>query len=126
MLVFQAAGEISCGNPALPTPSLSLLPSSYPTTVQPGVLPSFAPPHALPFPGLSPGTKLPGQLQACKGADFPGPATGTFQHGLAHGEQILILKITMDLGKHHLRLFKGRVCYLCSNYCTKQLIPELF
>lgn len=32
----------------------------------------------------------------------------------------------MDLGKHHLRLFKGRVCYLCSNYCTKQLIPELF
>ncbi|XP_058626722.1 ubinuclein-1 isoform X2 [Onychostoma macrolepis] len=93
-----AAGEISCGNPALPTPSLSLLPSSYPTTVQPGVLPSFAPLHALPFPGLSPGTKLPGQPQACKGAVFPGPATGTFQHGLAHGEQILILKITMELG----------------------------
>ncbi|XP_016347299.1 ubinuclein-1 isoform X2 [Sinocyclocheilus anshuiensis] len=92
-----AAGEISCGNPALPTPSLSLLPSSYPTTVQLGVLPSFAPLHALPFPGLSPGTKLPGQPQACNGAVFPGPATGTFQHGLAHGEQILILKITMDL-----------------------------
>ncbi|XP_051757982.1 ubinuclein-1 isoform X2 [Ctenopharyngodon idella] len=79
-----AAGEISCGNPALPTPSLSLLPSSYPTTVQPGVLPSFAPLHALPFPGLSPGTKIPGQPQACKGAVFPGPAPGTFQHGLAH------------------------------------------
>ncbi|XP_043097646.1 ubinuclein-1 isoform X2 [Puntigrus tetrazona] len=79
-----AAGEISCGNPALPTPSLSLLPSSYPSTVQPGVLPSFAPLHALPFPGLSPGTKLPGQPQACKGAVFPGPATGNFQHGLAH------------------------------------------
>lgn len=31
----------------------------------------------------------------------------------------------MELGKH-LRLFKGRVCCLCSNYCTKQLIPELF
>ncbi|KAK2908584.1 hypothetical protein Q8A67_004421 [Cirrhinus molitorella] len=84
-----AAGEISCGNPALPTPSLSLLPSSYPTTVQPGVLPSFAPLHALPFPGLSPGTKLPGQPQACKGAVFPGPAPGTFQHSLAHdGSQI--------------------------------------
>ncbi|XP_016347300.1 ubinuclein-1 isoform X3 [Sinocyclocheilus anshuiensis] len=84
-----AAGEISCGNPALPTPSLSLLPSSYPTTVQLGVLPSFAPLHALPFPGLSPGTKLPGQPQACNGAVFPGPATGTFQHGLAHdGSQI--------------------------------------
>uniref|UniRef100_A0A8C0XYK5 Ubinuclein 1 n=1 Tax=Cyprinus carpio carpio TaxID=630221 RepID=A0A8C0XYK5_CYPCA len=84
-----AAGEISCGNPALPTPSLSLLPSSYPTTVQPGVLPSFAPLHALPFPGLSPGTKLPGQPQACNGAVFPGQATGTFQHGLAHdGSQI--------------------------------------
>ncbi|XP_050975464.1 ubinuclein-1 isoform X2 [Labeo rohita] len=84
-----AAGEISCGNPALPTPSLSLLPSSYPTTVQPGVLPSFAPLHALPFPGLSPGTKLPGQPQACKGAAFPGPAPGSFQHGLAHdGSQI--------------------------------------
>uniref|UniRef100_A0A8C1RT03 Ubinuclein 1 n=1 Tax=Cyprinus carpio TaxID=7962 RepID=A0A8C1RT03_CYPCA len=84
-----AAGEISRGNPALPTPSLSLLPSSYPTTVQPGVLPSFAPLHALPFPGLSPGTKLPGQPQACKGAVFPGPAPGTFQHGLAHdGSQI--------------------------------------
>ncbi|XP_073698903.1 ubinuclein-1 isoform X2 [Garra rufa] len=84
-----AAGEISCGNPALPTPSLSLLPSSYPTTIQPSVLPSFAPLHALPFPGLSPGTKLPGQPQACKGAVFPGPAPGTFQHGLAHdGSQI--------------------------------------
>ncbi|XP_077061377.1 ubinuclein-1 isoform X4 [Siphateles boraxobius] len=80
-----AAGEISCGNPALPTPSLSLLPSSYPTTVQPGVLPSFAPLHALPFPGLSPGTKIPGQPQACKGAVFPDPAPGIFQHGLAHG-----------------------------------------
>ncbi|XP_050975449.1 ubinuclein-1 isoform X1 [Labeo rohita] len=84
-----AAGEISCGNPALPTPSLSLLPSSYPTTVQPGVLPSFAPLHALPFPGLSPGTKLPGQPQACKGAAFPGPAPGSFQHGLAHGNSML-------------------------------------
>uniref|UniRef100_A0A8C2D5P7 Ubinuclein 1 n=1 Tax=Cyprinus carpio TaxID=7962 RepID=A0A8C2D5P7_CYPCA len=84
-----AAGEISRGNPALPTPSLSLLPSSYPTTVQPGVLPSFAPLHALPFPGLSPGTKLPGQPQACKGAVFPGPAPGTFQHGLAHGNSML-------------------------------------
>uniref|UniRef100_A0A8C2L4E9 Ubinuclein 1 n=1 Tax=Cyprinus carpio TaxID=7962 RepID=A0A8C2L4E9_CYPCA len=84
-----AAGEISCGNPALPTPSLSLLPSSYPTTVQPGVLPSFAPLHALPFPGLSPGTKLPGQPQACNGAVFPGQATGTFQHGLAHGNSML-------------------------------------
>ncbi|XP_016390083.1 ubinuclein-1-like [Sinocyclocheilus rhinocerous] len=84
-----AAGEISCGNPALPTPSLSLLPSSYPTTVQLGVLPSFAPLHALPFPGLSPGTKLPGQPQACNGAVFPGPATGTFQHGLAHGNSML-------------------------------------
>ncbi|XP_026060381.1 ubinuclein-1-like isoform X4 [Carassius auratus] len=84
-----AAGEISCGNPALPTPSLSLLPSSHPTTVQPGVLPSFAPLHALPFPGLSSGTKLPGQPQACNGAVFPGQATGTFQHGLAHdGSQI--------------------------------------
>ncbi|KAK7162158.1 hypothetical protein R3I94_004721 [Phoxinus phoxinus] len=84
-----AAGAISCGNPALPTPSLSLLPSSYPTTVQSGVLPSFAPQHALPFPGLSPGTKIPGQPQACKGAVFPGPAPGTFQHGLAHdGSQI--------------------------------------
>ncbi|XP_051757990.1 ubinuclein-1 isoform X3 [Ctenopharyngodon idella] len=85
----KAAGEISCGNPALPTPSLSLLPSSYPTTVQPGVLPSFAPLHALPFPGLSPGTKIPGQPQACKGAVFPGPAPGTFQHGLAHGNSML-------------------------------------
>ncbi|XDV14602.1 hypothetical protein PO909_014833 [Leuciscus waleckii] len=84
-----AAGEISCGNPALPTPSLSLLPSSYPATVQPGVLPSFAPLHALPFPGLSPGTKIPGQPQACKGAVFPGPAPGTFQHGLAHGNSML-------------------------------------
>ncbi|XP_039507325.1 ubinuclein-1 isoform X2 [Pimephales promelas] len=76
-----AAGEISCGNPALPTPSLSLLPSSYPTTAQPGVLPSFVPLHALPFPGLSPGTKIPGPPQACKGAVFPGPVPGTFQHG---------------------------------------------
>ncbi|XP_026115841.1 ubinuclein-1 isoform X1 [Carassius auratus] len=84
-----AAGEISRGNPALPTPSLSLLPSSYPTTVQPGVLPSFAPLHALPFPGLSHGTKLPGQPQACKGAVFPGPTPGTFQHGLAHGNSML-------------------------------------
>ncbi|XP_048053760.1 ubinuclein-1 isoform X2 [Megalobrama amblycephala] len=84
-----AAGEISCGNPALPTPSLSLLPSSYPTTVQPGVLPSFAPLHALPFPGLSPGTKIPGQPQACKGAVFPGPAPGNFQHGLTHGNSML-------------------------------------
>ncbi|XP_026060379.1 ubinuclein-1-like isoform X2 [Carassius auratus] len=84
-----AAGEISCGNPALPTPSLSLLPSSHPTTVQPGVLPSFAPLHALPFPGLSSGTKLPGQPQACNGAVFPGQATGTFQHGLAHGNSML-------------------------------------
>ncbi|XP_039507328.1 ubinuclein-1 isoform X5 [Pimephales promelas] len=75
-----AAGEISCGNPALPTPSLSLLPSSYPTTAQPGVLPSFVPLHALPFPGLSPGTKIPGPPQACKGAVFPGPVPGTFQH----------------------------------------------
>ncbi|KAG1961235.1 ubinuclein-1 isoform X3 [Pimephales promelas] len=84
-----AAGEISCGNPALPTPSLSLLPSSYPTTAQPGVLPSFVPLHALPFPGLSPGTKIPGPPQACKGAVFPGPVPGTFQHGLAHdGSQI--------------------------------------
>ncbi|KAG1924595.1 hypothetical protein F2P79_026073, partial [Pimephales promelas] len=91
-----AAGEISCGNPALPTPSLSLLPSSYPTTAQPGVLPSFVPLHALPFPGLSPGTKIPGPPQACKGAVFPGPVPGTFQHGLAHGEQILILNISME------------------------------
>ncbi|XP_067298209.1 ubinuclein-1 isoform X2 [Pseudorasbora parva] len=84
-----AAGEISCGNPALPTPSLSLLPSSHPTTVQPGVLPSFAPLHALPFPGLSPGTKIPGQPQVCKRAVFPGPVPGTFHHGLTHGNSML-------------------------------------
>ncbi|XP_051559727.1 ubinuclein-1 isoform X2 [Myxocyprinus asiaticus] len=84
-----AAGEFSCGNPALPTPSLSFLPSSYPTTAQPDTFPGFAPLHALPFPGLSPGTKLPGQPQACKGAVFPGLAPGTFQHGIAHdGNQI--------------------------------------
>ncbi|XP_056628649.1 ubinuclein-1 isoform X3 [Triplophysa dalaica] len=79
-----AAGEISCGNPALPTPSMSLLPSTYPTTAQPGILPSFAPLHALPFPGLSPGTKLPGQPLGCKG-----PAPGNFQHGLTHGNSML-------------------------------------
>ncbi|XP_065110321.1 ubinuclein-1 isoform X1 [Paramisgurnus dabryanus] len=86
-----AAGEVSRGNPALPTPSLSLLPSTYPTTAQhqQGILPSFAPLHALPFPGLSPGTKLPGQHQGCKGAVIPGPAPGNFQHGLTHGNSML-------------------------------------
>ncbi|XP_051983278.1 ubinuclein-1 isoform X2 [Xyrauchen texanus] len=84
-----AAGEFSCGNPALPTPSLSFLPSSYHTTAQPDTFPSFAPLHTLPFTGLSPGTKLPGQPQACKGAVFPGLAPGTFQHGITHdGNQI--------------------------------------
>lgn len=83
-----AAGEISCGTPALPTPSLSLLPSSYPCSVQPGVLPGFNPLHALPFPGLSPGSKLSAQTQACKTAVYPG-APGAFQHALAHdGSQI--------------------------------------
>ncbi|XP_056318510.1 ubinuclein-1 isoform X2 [Danio aesculapii] len=83
-----AAGEISCGTPALPTPSLSLLPSSYPCSVQPGVLPGFNPLHALPFPGLSPGSKLSTQTQACKTAVYPG-ASGAFQHALTHdGSQI--------------------------------------
>ncbi|XP_057188792.1 ubinuclein-1 isoform X1 [Triplophysa rosa] len=79
-----AAGEISCGNPALPTPSMSLLPSTYPTTAQPGILPSFAPLHGLPFSGLSPGTKLPRQPLGCKS-----PASGNLQHGLTHGNSML-------------------------------------
>ncbi|TRY77669.1 hypothetical protein DNTS_017952 [Danionella cerebrum] len=74
--ITAAAGEVFNGTPALPTPSLSLQSSSYPTSVQTGVLPSFTPLHALPYPGLSPDDKLPRQNQSCTGAAFPDPAYG--------------------------------------------------
>ncbi|XP_022530637.2 ubinuclein-1 isoform X2 [Astyanax mexicanus] len=83
--VAVAAVESSCGDPALPTPSLSLQASSYPNVPQSGGLTSLVPLHALPFPGLTYASKTSGHAQICKDSILTSPGPGTFQYGLTHG-----------------------------------------
>ncbi|KAL6481332.1 hypothetical protein MHYP_G00094120 [Metynnis hypsauchen] len=80
-----AAVESSCGDPALPTPSLSLQASSYPNVPQSGALTNLVPLHALPFPGLAYASKTSGHAQICKDSILTSPGPGTFQYGLTHG-----------------------------------------
>ncbi|XP_072513584.1 ubinuclein-1 isoform X2 [Salminus brasiliensis] len=83
--VAVAAVESSCGDPALPTPSLALQASSYPNAPQSGALTSLVPLHALPFPGLAYASKTSGHAQICKDSILTSPGPGTFQYGLTHG-----------------------------------------
>ncbi|XP_036413730.1 ubinuclein-1 [Colossoma macropomum] len=87
--VAVAAVESSCGDPALPTPSLSLQASSYPNIPQSGALTNLVPLHALPFPGLAYASKTSGHAQICKDSILTSPGPGSFQYGLTHdGSQI--------------------------------------
>ncbi|XP_076839351.1 ubinuclein-1 isoform X2 [Brachyhypopomus gauderio] len=79
-----AAVEGSCGDPALPTPSLSLQDASRPNAPQSGALTNVVPLHALPFPGLAYAGK-PGHSHNCKVSMLSGPGNGSFQYGLTHG-----------------------------------------
>ncbi|KAI4903323.1 hypothetical protein NFI96_015941, partial [Prochilodus magdalenae] len=83
--VAVAAVESSCGDPALPTPSLSLQASSYPNVSQAGALTNLVPLHALPFPGLAYASKTSGHAQICKDPILTSPGPGSFQYGLTHG-----------------------------------------
>ncbi|XP_066517727.1 ubinuclein-1 isoform X2 [Hoplias malabaricus] len=87
--VAVAAVESSCGDPALPTPSLSLQASSYPSVPQSGALKNLVPLHALPFPGLAFASKKSGHAQMCKDAILTSSGPGSFQYGLTHDESQL-------------------------------------
>ncbi|XP_026861961.2 ubinuclein-1 isoform X2 [Electrophorus electricus] len=90
--VTVAAVEGSCGDAALPTPSLSLQAPSYPNAPQSGALTNVVPLHALPFPGLAYAGK-PCHNHTCKDM-LSGPANGTFQYGLTHVSCILSLVLS--------------------------------
>ncbi|KAM9454740.1 ubinuclein-1 [Clarias gariepinus] len=78
-----AAMEGSCGDPDLPTPSLSHQ-TSRPSAPESAVLTTLTPQHAFPFPALP-----AGQTEICKTSVLTGAAPGTFQYGLSHdGSQI--------------------------------------
>lgn len=86
----QAATEGSCGDPALPTPSLSH--QTWSPRGAPQSPASATPLHALPFPGLPRGDdddddgKPAGHTEICRTSVLPSAAPGTFQ--LSHGENV--------------------------------------
>ncbi|XP_026784981.3 ubinuclein-1 isoform X2 [Pangasianodon hypophthalmus] len=78
----KAAMEGSCGDPALPTPSLSHQTSSPPPGApDSGALKTVTPLHASPFPGLPHDGKPAGHTEICRTSEL---ASGALQYGLSH------------------------------------------
>ncbi|KAB5523201.1 hypothetical protein PHYPO_G00149810 [Pangasianodon hypophthalmus] len=80
-----AAMEGSCGDPALPTPSLSHQTSSPPPGApDSGALKTVTPLHASPFPGLPHDGKPAGHTEICRTSELASAAPGALQYGLSH------------------------------------------
>ncbi|XP_058236889.1 ubinuclein-1 isoform X1 [Hemibagrus wyckioides] len=77
-----AATEGWCGDPALPTPSLSHQMSSPPSAPGSGAFTMVTPQHALPFPSFPQDLKPAGQTGNCMMSTLSSAAPGTFHCSL--------------------------------------------
>ncbi|KAK3530676.1 hypothetical protein QTP86_031665 [Hemibagrus guttatus] len=77
-----AVMEGSCGDPALPTPSLSHQMSSPPGAPGSGAFTPVNPQQALPFPDIPHDLKPAGQTESCTTSTLTSAASGTFRRSL--------------------------------------------